>query len=185
MTINWTLTTLKIKDLKPHPSNPRILTKHAADNLQASIDCFGLVEKPIVNLDNIIIGGHQRISLLKKQKIKQVECWIPDRLLDETEVNELMIRLNKNTGAWDWDILSNQFEMEDLSQWGFTDSDFIGRDIAESNSDINLPNSNEDKQQKDSSDTIVKVRCLVDDCEYVREVIEKLINRLKIQAEVL
>lgn len=141
--IKWHLTTLKIKDLKPHPSNPRILTKQAAQHLQESLDQFGLIDKPIINLDNTIIGGHQRIALLKKQKIKELECWQPDRLLDDTEVNELMVRLNRNQGAWDYDKLANEFDVSDLSAWGFADSDFVGHDLP-AYDETHIPNTTQD-----------------------------------------
>ena len=52
-----------------------------------------------------------------------MECWYPSRELDEKEVEELNIRLNKNTGDWDFDVLANEFEMGDLLDWGFTEID--------------------------------------------------------------
>jgi len=39
--------------------------------------------------------------------------------LSEKEVEELNIRLNKNTGSWDFDVLANEFELPDLVEWGF------------------------------------------------------------------
>jgi len=48
-----------------------------------------------------------------------VECWYPSRLLTDKEVEELNIRLNKNTGNWDFDALANGFEVPDLLEWGF------------------------------------------------------------------
>jgi hypothetical protein len=41
--------------------------------------------------------------------------------LDEKEVEELNIRLNKNVGEWDFDTLGNEFETSDLLEWGFTE----------------------------------------------------------------
>jgi len=68
-----------------------------------------------------IIGGHQRKHVLEASGVKEIECWIPDRELSDKEVEELNIRLNKNTGSWDFDILANNFELEDLKEWGFED----------------------------------------------------------------
>jgi len=45
--------------------------------------------------------------------------------LSEKEVEELNIRLNKNTGSWDFDILANEFELPDLFEWGFSESNLI------------------------------------------------------------
>lgn len=117
--IQWHLETRQIKDLKPHPKNPRQLNKDQARHLKESIDKFGLAEKIIINTDNTIIGGHQRINILKAQKVKEVECWVPDRELNSYEAEEFCIRLNKNHGEFDFDILANQFEITDLVNWGF------------------------------------------------------------------
>lgn len=129
MMINWSLETKKIKDLKPYEKNPRYITEESATHLKKSLDRFGMIDKPIINADMRIIGGHQRISLLKGDKIKTVECWIPDRLLNEEEVEELNIRLNKNQGAFDYDILANQFETLDLLNYGFSEEDLLGSSL--------------------------------------------------------
>lgn len=117
--ISWKLETRKLKDLKEHPRNPRQLKSDQAQQLQKSLQTFGVAEKPIINQDNQIIGGHQRLKVLNKMGLKEIECWVPDRSLDEREVNELNIRLNKNTGDWDWDILANEWNPPDLIEWGF------------------------------------------------------------------
>ena len=118
--ITWHIETRLIKDLKPHPKNPRQLSKDQARQLRKSIETFGLSDKPIINLDNTIIGGHQRISVLKTMKWKEVECWVPDRLINEKEAEELCIRLNRNHGAFDYDVLANEFDLSDLLEYGFS-----------------------------------------------------------------
>jgi ParB-like chromosome segregation protein Spo0J len=140
--LSWSLKSIKIKDLKEYAHNPRTLSKYQAQQLEESLDKFGLVEKPIVNLDNTIIGGHQRVRLLKKQKHKEVECWIPDRILTERELSEFCIRLNRNQGAWDDEKLANEFELSDLIDWGFTttDLDFVA--------DVMIEQEKEDKPKK-------------------------------------
>jgi len=125
--IKWTLETISISDLNEHPKNPRQIHKDKLKNLSNLIDKFGLIDKPIVNEDNTIIGGHQRIRLLKKKKIKVVECWKPDRQLDDQEIDELCIGLNLHQGSWDFDILANQWEPLDLLNYGFTEEQLIGQ----------------------------------------------------------
>ena len=117
---NWQIQSKNIKDLKKYEKNPRKLTKSQFDLLKSNIDEFGLIDKPIINLDNCIIGGHQRIEVLKKDKIKSVDCWVPDRLLSEKEVEKLCIKLNKVHGEFDYEILANEFEVPDLIDYGFT-----------------------------------------------------------------
>ena len=54
-------------------------------------------------------------------------CLVPDRTLNDEEVMQLNIRLNKNiAGEWDHDILANQFETTDLREWGFEEFELGG-----------------------------------------------------------
>jgi ParB-like nuclease family protein len=123
--VKWTLTELPIKSLKDHPKNPRQIGKEQFERLGNLIQKFGLIDKPIVNSDSIIIGGHQRIRYLKKQKVKTVECWVSSRLLEEKEVEELMIGVNKIHGAFDFDVLANVFDPVDLLSWGFSEKELL------------------------------------------------------------
>lgn len=122
----WTLQEVPIKSLKDHAKNPRQINKDQLNRLETTIDKFGLIDKPIANKDLTIIGGHQRIKILKKQKVKLVQCWVPDTELNEKEVDELCIALNLHRGEWDWDILANQFDALDLLEWGFTEQQLVG-----------------------------------------------------------
>jgi DNA modification methylase len=119
--INWTLRTFRLDELTDYYKNPRSLSEKEFKQLKTSLDKFGMIDKPIVNLDsaNTIIGGHQRKHVLEASGVKECECWIPDRELTEREVEELNIRLNKNTGSFDFDTLANEFELDDLLEWGF------------------------------------------------------------------
>ena len=121
--IKWSLEKRKLKELKPHPKNPRQLTADQKRQLDASLAKFGLIEKLIINQDNMIIGGHQRYRLLKLGNEKEVDCWVPDRLLSEEEAEELLVRLNLNQGEFDYDKLANDFNVPDLLDWGFMPED--------------------------------------------------------------
>jgi len=123
--ITWSLKTFQIDELTDYAKNPRSLTKQQFEQLKKSLDKFGLIDKPIINADekHTVIGGHQRLRVLRSENQKSVECWYPSRELDEKEVEELNIRLNKNTGDWDFDTLANNFEVGDLMDWGFTEMD--------------------------------------------------------------
>jgi DNA modification methylase len=70
---------------------------------------------------NIIVGGHQRVKVAKDLGFKDVPCVEVSLTLDKER--ELNIRLNRNTGEWDWDSLANYFDVSDLLEWGFTDDD--------------------------------------------------------------
>ena len=124
--INWRLERKSIKDLQKFQKNPRTLSKDQFRQIKTSLDKFGLIDKPIVNLDNTIIGGHQRLEVLKKSGEKEVECWVPDQELSTHDIEELNIRLNLNHGDFDYDTLANEFEIPDLLEWGFNPEDLMG-----------------------------------------------------------
>ena len=124
--IRWALHEIPIKDLKDHPKNPRQIGKDQLTRLGNLIDKFGLIDKPIINANMVIIGGHQRVRVMKKKKVKTVECWVPDRLLNEKEVEELMIGVNLHQGKFDFDILANQWSPLDLLQYGFSEEQLLG-----------------------------------------------------------
>jgi len=119
--INWTLRQFRLDELTDYYKNPRSLSEKEFKQLKTSLDKFGMIDKPIVNADSshTIIGGHQRKHVLEATGVKEIDCWIPDRELSDKEVEELNIRLNKNTGSWDFDTLANEFELDDLLEWGF------------------------------------------------------------------
>ena len=121
--ITWATEKRKISDLLPWDRNPRQLSPEQAENLEKSLEKFGVVEPPAINTDNTIIGGHQRshvLSLMEEfGKDAEIDVRVPSRKLTEREVEELNVRLNKNTGSFDFDALANDFEIGDLMDWGF------------------------------------------------------------------
>lgn len=128
---SWHLEVRNIDDLVDHPRNARFISKEDCQHLKKSIAKFGLIDKPIITYDGFIIGGHQRIRVLKEIGHIEVECWVCDdeKPFTEQEIDELNIRLNKNTGAWDWDKLANEWDVTNLCEWGFKPSEFEDADI--------------------------------------------------------
>jgi ParB-like chromosome segregation protein Spo0J len=128
--ITWKTEKRKIGDLIEWDQNPRQLSKHDYDHLKKSLDKFGVADPIIINLDGSIIGGHQRKKiLLEAGLLKQsdtIDVRIPDRQLTDDEARELAIRLNRNQGAWDFDALANNFDVEELTEWGFTEDELLG-----------------------------------------------------------
>ena len=113
----------KIDDLIEAEYNPRKLSDGQKQSISDSIKRFGIVDPILVNVNterkNIIIGGHQRTKVARELGFKKVPCIELDLNLDEEK--ELNIRLNKNTGSFDFNLLDQNFESEDLIEWGFED----------------------------------------------------------------
>ena len=93
----------KISELNQAKYNPRIElseTDETFKKIEKSIEEFGYVEPIIVNKNNnVIVGGHQRVNVLKKNGYTEIECVIVD--LDEKQEKKLNLALNKITGFWD------------------------------------------------------------------------------------
>lgn len=106
----------KLSDLKPAPYNPRKSNEKQEKHLTESLTKFGVVEPIIFNKQTgFIIGGHFRVRELKKLGYKDVECVILD--LSPEEEKELNIRLNANTGEFDFEMLQ-EWDKEELAGWG-------------------------------------------------------------------
>ena len=122
--IEWKLERRKLTELKLAEWNPRVITEKGKADLQKSINKFGLAEPIIINTDGQIIGGHARFYVLREMKETTCQCYAPSRKLTLKEIKELNVRLNKNVaGEWDFDILANEFELEDLKEWGFEEKE--------------------------------------------------------------
>ena len=109
---------IKASKLKPATYNPRqISTKQFKDLSKSVLATFGLVDPIIVNKDFTVIGGHQRLKVLNEMQTDTIPCVVLD--LSKEKERELNVRLNKNTGDFDIDILANEFDIDELVDWGF------------------------------------------------------------------
>lgn len=117
--IEWHTEKRRLSKLKPMGDNPRRTTKRQILDLTKSLNKFNLAAPLIINCDNTIIGGHFRYKILKRGKNdKEVDVRVPNRELTQEEVEELNLRLNKNLGEWDWNLLGD-FDTDILKDVGF------------------------------------------------------------------
>lgn len=135
--LTWRTEQRRIGDLVEWEGNPRKLTEKEAKDLEASLRKFGYVEEIVLNADGkSIIGGHMRRKILLAQALldpdAKVDVRLPSRALTAEESAELSIRLNRNTGGWDFDMLANGFDLDTLFDWGFTEADMGAYGIKES-----------------------------------------------------
>ena len=134
---------INIEKLKAAEYNPRKDLKPEDEEYQKikrSILEFGYVAPIIVNADMTVIGGHQRLKVLKELGYEEVECNVVD--LDKTKEKALNIALNKITGEWDnsklEELLAELKETDiDMDMTGFTfdEVDNILKDIEGSKED--------------------------------------------------
>ncbi len=140
----------KISELNPAEYNPRQLTDKQYKQLKKSLKTFGCVEPVVINSNpmrkDIIVGGHQRCKVwadLGNDTIPTVEVE-----LDEAAEMELNVRLNKNTGEFDFDMLSSYFDMEVLKEWGFQDYEFGMTLDDDMTDDFDLPDGDKEPFQQ-------------------------------------
>jgi DNA modification methylase len=122
---NLQIENVPIDLLKVADYNPRKWDKEAEHQLRESIKGFGVVDPLLVNTakkrKNIVIGGHFRLSVLKNMGYAEVPV-VYVNIPDIEKEKELNLRLNKNTGEFDWDLLA-KFDEAFLSGVGFSSED--------------------------------------------------------------
>jgi hypothetical protein len=121
--ITWTNEKRKLSELIPWPRNPRQIKTDQAKRLVQSFDEFGQVETIAIGPGNEVYNGHQRLNVLAQKfgKDYEVEVRVASRALTEKEREKLTIFLHKGAaGEFDFDVLANEFELDDLLEWGFT-----------------------------------------------------------------
>jgi DNA modification methylase len=116
--ITWKNEKRKIAELIPADYNPRKISDQQKEQLRSSLEKFNLADPLVVNTDNTLIGGHQRLKVLLELGIEEIDVRVPDRPLTKDEEKELNLRLNKNTGDWDIDMLL-KIDQEMLLDVGF------------------------------------------------------------------
>ena len=111
---------LNIAAIKPNEENPRFITDAKFKKLVKSIKDFPemLEARPLViDEDNIVLGGNMRLKALKSAgvfeiPVKRVIGWT------EQQKREFIIKDNVGFGEWDWDIIANEWNSEQLDDWG-------------------------------------------------------------------
>ena len=122
--------TLALADLRPAAYNPRKKLKAGDkeyEKIKSSILEFGYVEPIIVNYDMTVIGGHQRLTVLKDLGYTEAQCVVL-HIEDENKVKALNVALNKISGEWNEQLLADL--LVDLQNADFN-TDLTGFEPAE------------------------------------------------------
>lgn len=113
---------MKLSELKLNPNNPRNIKEDKLDKLAQSIKDFPKMMKlrPIVYKDGVIIGGNMRYRAIQKLGMDDIpDEWAVDADdLTEQERHRFIMQDNAEAGQTDWDVVADQYQLEDLKAWG-------------------------------------------------------------------
>jgi hypothetical protein len=111
---------VKIQEVKLNPNNPRIIKDDKFKKLVKSIQELPqmLEIRPIVvNADMVVLGGNMRLKACKEAGLKEVPIIIADNLTEEQQ-REFLIKDNVSGGEWDFEMLTNEWDVDELTEWG-------------------------------------------------------------------
>ena len=134
----------KISEVKLNPNNPRLIKDDKFKKLVQSVKDFPemLNIRPIVvNQDMIILGGNMRYKACREAGLKEIPVIITD--LTEEQQREFLIKDNTSGGEWDWEVLANEWDNEQLEAWGLDLPIFENENIIEAEAeedDFEIPN---------------------------------------------
>ena len=170
----------KITELIAAEYNPRKINKVQEQDLKDSLTRFGLVDPIIININegrkNIVIGGHQRLRVWSALGNTEIDCNELDLTLDKER--ELNIRLNKNGGSFDDDLVKQYFDYEELTDWGFTPDELFDQEEKTADGlidDDEIPEVKESKVKRGDIWKLGKHRIMCGDST-ISDDVEKLMN---------
>lgn len=120
MTTPPTPTWVPITDLHPNPTNPRFIKDAKFKQLVASIkaDPWMLELRPIVaTSEGTVLGGNMRLQACKAAGLDKVPV-VYAKNLTEQQQRAFIIKDNVGFGEWDWEVLANQWDAAELTEWG-------------------------------------------------------------------
>jgi len=132
---------IKLSEIKPNPNNPRIIKDDKFKKLVKSIQDFPemLELRPIVvNDDMIVLGGNMRLKACKEAGLKEVPVIKASELTEEQQ-REFIIKDNVGFGEWDWEQLANEWDAEQLDEWGLDVPDFAVKELDAEEDDYEMP----------------------------------------------
>lgn len=126
-----------INTVKANPNNPRIIKDDKFAKLVKSINEFPqmLNLRPIVvNDDMVVLGGNMRLKACKEAGLKEIPI-IKASELSEQQQKEFIVKDNVGYGEWDWSDLANNWDSDQLEEWGldipgFSDVEDLGENFS-------------------------------------------------------
>ena len=120
--ITWTTERRKLGALVPWPRNPRQIKTDQAERLKDSFAEFGQVETIAIGPEDEVYNGHQRLNVLMQQHGAdyELDVRVSSEALTEKQREKLTVYLHRGAaGEWNFDTLANEFELDELLEWGF------------------------------------------------------------------
>jgi len=114
---------MKLSEIKANPNNPRVIKDDKFEKLKKSITEFPKMMElrpMVINADNIVLGGNMRLKALKDLGFKDIpDEWVKraETLTDE-EQRRFIIADNVGFGEHDWEMLQQEWNIEELGEWG-------------------------------------------------------------------
>ena len=108
-----------IKDIKANPNNPRIIKDDKFAKLVQSLKDLpemATVRPIVVNADMVVLGGNMRLKAMKEAGWKEAPVEVVN--WDEEKQRQFIIKDNVGFGEWDWDMIANEWDAEQLEEWG-------------------------------------------------------------------
>ena len=137
---------MKLTEIKPNPNNPRVIKDDKFYKLVNSIQEFPkmLELRPmVVNEHNILLGGSMRLKALQNLKYDEIpDTWVKQASeLTEDEQRQFIIKDNVGFGEWDWEMLANEWNSDELNMWGLDVPIEEQIDTLENGEEIEVPQS--------------------------------------------
>jgi len=139
---------VKITEVKPNKENPRTINDDKFKKLVKSIKEFPkmLEIRPIVVDDEmVVLGGNMRLKACKEAGLGQVHI-IKAEDLTEEQKKEFIIKDNVGFGEWDWELLNNEWDTDDLQEWGLDLPEFFEEEEEETVGDDEAPEIPDDPE---------------------------------------
>jgi hypothetical protein len=173
---NIALTKLEINkgQIEGLPKNPRLIKDSKFEKLKKSIEdnpeMLGMREVLVYPHGSkfVIIGGNMRFQACKDLGFTEVPCKVLDKDTTAEQLRAITIKDNVGFGEHDWDLLANEWEAEELEEWGLELT-------VQYNSDIDYSDKNEEIDiDALDSEMIIKLKYTEEEYNLVREQLSKI-----------
>lgn len=128
-----------VEKLSLFERNPRSISKRKFAALVDAVRGTGMIQNLVIDENNRVLGGHQRLRAAKKLKMTHVPCMRLDLKGDEKRAKLINLQLNNIQGEFDYDLLYKFIDdMDDplLEAAGFEEVEELKKMVEAADADI-------------------------------------------------